>query len=352
MSENVPADQGGEPQQEQQASGRDSIIAVHCENCRRRFRAKQWRDGMSCPKCRSGRVKPVVPPGGAVDYFVADRSKGYTPADIRFAQWAKWCEIITPSQYEKALLKQNRLVQDENPLKPIHEIMIEEGFLKEHEAVSLLEFMARPRPDADDEAFLQQMQQMADVDQAKVEEVKALQAKAAETCHEVPPICQLLVERRAISEGQMLAMLRFQQRRREGCLYAALEIAARHGGGKPGSGGAIPQISLKDPRVRYAGIVAGLLVLGLVIWLVGAHLSKEYMIVKCANCNSLSRVEFSTAFPVKCPICLAQKAHLAYRCEKGHIFVRKGQADQSPCPVCGTSNVLPLTEEEYAKHPH
>ena len=347
-------EQAGESVEEPEVaqSERDSMIAVRCEACGGLFRARQWRDGITCPKCRGAAVKPVVPPGGAVDYDVADRSQGYTPADIRFAQWAKWTQLITPSQYEKALLKQNRLVQDGKPMKPIHEVMIDEGFLEEGQAVGLLEFMARPRPDEDDEGFLEQLATMAgDVDQQKLEGTRALQRKAAEKCHEVPPICQLLVEKRMISEAQMLAMLKFQSRSGGGCLRSARDAIAARSKAKAGAGAALPTISLKDPRVRYGGVVAAFLVLALVIWAIAARASAEYMYVKCHDCNSVSRVRASDTFPVECPVCLHEAAYLAVKCPNDHIFGRNGVADRKACPVCGVSTAHELTEEEFLAIP-
>ena len=100
-------------------------VAVRCEACGQRFRARAWRAGIACPQCHSGQVHPLVAPGGAVDYCVADRTQGYAPADVRFAQWAKWSGLITPHQYEVAFIRQNRLIQQSEEPPPVHEILVD-----------------------------------------------------------------------------------------------------------------------------------------------------------------------------------------------------------------------------------
>jgi hypothetical protein len=293
--------------QEAELSPRDRFMALHCESCGRRFRAKQWQDGMTCPKCHSEKVRPVVAPGGAVDYFVADRSRGYTPADVRFAQWAKWCGLVTQSQYDKTFIRQNRLIQERKPIPPIHEIMVAEGFLSEGQAIGLLEFMSLPRPDEDDESFLELMTRMADVDPNEVEKIKKLQRAAAEKCHEVPPICQLLVEKRVIREPQMVAMLKFQERNDAGCLKRATESVKRRQGSKRGSFASLKSLSLSTPLVRNAVLVAGLLMLGLGLLAWQAAAGAEWVYVKCTRCGTVSEVRSPESYPAQCPRCAASR---------------------------------------------
>ena len=180
--------------------------------------------------------------------------------------------------------------------------------------------------------------------------MNAMQAEAAEKRHEVPPVCQLLVEKRIIGEAQMLAMLKFQSRSREGCLRSAQAAVLRHTKGKGGPAG-VTDLSLNDPKVRYAGAIAGFLALALIIWAIAARATAEYMYVRCGACKSYSRVRSSTEFPVECPVCLKKEANLAVICTNGHIFTRRGIGDRRACPVCGASTARPLTEEEYEAIP-
>ncbi len=339
---------GGEPQ-DAQAPPHEDVTAVLCEGCGHRFRAKSWREGMVCPKCRSGNVQPVAAPGGAVDYYVTDRSRGFAHADIRFAQWAKWLELITPAQYEKTLLKQNRLVGNHEPVPPIHEIMVSDGLITGGQATGLLEFMTLPRPDEDDAEFLELLTRMADAPEGKVNEVKALQRKAAGQYHEVPPVCQLLVERRVISEAQLQAMLKFQRREQTGCPKTALDaISRRTAGARVNGRELLKRIPLSGRRIRYgATIGAGVLVLALLVWGVLNAVLRDEIYVKCTRCGVVSEVELADAFPVRCPTCGGDNAGPAFMCSSGHVVAGRFGAPPARCPICGVSDLHPLTDEEF-----
>ncbi|MDP6439587.1 MAG: hypothetical protein QGH74_08140 [Candidatus Brocadiia bacterium] len=346
MAEDKATD-GGEPQ-DAQAPPREDVTAVLCEGCGRRFRAKSWREGMACPKCRSGDVKPVAAPGGAVDYYVTDRSSGFAHADIRFAQWAKWLELITPAQYEKTLLKQNRLVGNHEPVPPIHEVIVSDCLITEAQATGLLEFMALPRPDEDDAEFLELLARMADAPEEKVNDVKTLQRKAAGQYHEVPPICQLLVERRVINEAQLQAMLKFQRREQTGCPKTALDAISRHTAGARVSGRELLKRIACDRRVRRgAAIGAGVLALALLTWGVLSAVLGAEIYVKCTQCGVVNEVELADTFPVECPTCGGPNANPAFMCSSGHVVVGKLGAPPAQCPICGVSDLHPLADEEF-----
>jgi hypothetical protein len=322
----------------------EEAVAAECEACGARFRARAWREGMQCPKCQSGRVNPLVAPGGAVDYCVADRSDGYAPADVRFAQWAKWTGLITPSQYERAFIHQNRQIQEGASPDPIHEIMVLQDWIAREQAIGLLEFMALPRPNERDGQFVRLLEHNTDVDMDKVRRLQRLQAKAATRRHEVPPLCQLLMEKRIISEAQLLAILKHQAEGDAGDLARARSMA--------GEARSVERteklrktLSLKNPRTRQILIVTFLLVMGLVAWRwqVGGG---RTMFVKCRRCDEVAEVKWSRSFPVKCPEG-HRDAYYAMICQKGHIFTVENPFKRHvTCPECGTTNVRPLREED------
>ncbi len=327
-------------------AGIQEAVAVYCEACGRRFRARSWHEGIICARCHSGKVRPLVAPGGAVDYCVADRSKGYALADVRFAQWAKWCELITPYQYELALLKQNRQIQEGNAAQPVHEIMIQEGFLAEKESLRLLEFLSRPRPDEDDGRFVQRLQATTDVDAEKVQQTQSLQLRDARRYHEVPPLCQLLMERGVINEAQMLAVLRLQQRNGHGTLRIAHDMAVEPARRRP-LGALRKALSLRNPPVRAAALIAALFLLGLGIWWRQAATGGHTMYVRCEACGQINKVRWSKTFPVQCPQCGKTMAFYAKICENGNIFTVKSPYVPEPLPDrCEGTYARPLTARD------
>ena len=321
------------------------VVALQCEDCGRRFRARSWRQGIACPKCHSGQVKPLVAPGGAVDYRVADRSKGYAPADVRFAQWAKWCGLVTPSSYEVAFIRQNRQIQEGLDPQPIHEILIQDGALTERQAVRLLEFLSCPRPDEDDGRFIQALLATGGVDPEKVRQTQALQIRAATKYHEVPPLCQLLMERHLITEAQMLALLKLQQQSGYGPLKVALDMVAG-----PAQQKRLPALrqtlSLRNPQTRKVAIVAGLFLAAIVIWWRQTAAGAPTMYVQCELCNKVSSVRWSKTFPVVCPHCRGTSAYYVRICPNRHIFRVRSPYTVEPCPRCGSTSARPLRAQD------
>jgi len=325
--------------------GLETMVAVHCEGCGGRFRARTWREGIACPRCQSRQVKPLVAPGGAVDYCVADRSKGYALADMRFAQWAKWSSLITPYQYEVAFLKQNRQIQEGKPPLPIHEILIQQGALTERQAVRLLEFLSLPRPDEQDGEFVRTLLATTRVDPEKLGRVQQLQMKAATRQHEVPPLCQLLVEQRVINEAQMLAVLRLQQQSGRGALHLAHEMVVRPTR-RTQFGALRAALSLRNPRTRAALVILVVFLLGLGVWWRQAAANVPRMYVRCLDCGFVSEVRWSNTFPVKCPHCGRVRAVYLKVCSNGHLFPSQSPFEPEPCPVCGSPTSRPATAED------
>jgi len=322
-----------------------SCIAVECGGCGRRFRARAWREGMVCPRCNSTQLAPAVAPGGAVDYFVADRSQGMAPADVRFAQWAKWCEVITQHQYDLAFLKQRRSFAEADQSLPIHEAMIKEGMIDEEQATRILEFLSLPRPDEDDGDFIRTLLSTTSLEREKVERVQQLQIKAATRYHEVPPLAQLLLERRVISEAQMLAVLRLQRQNGRGALKRACDMV-RPPVSEGEKRGLRQFVSLRKSGLRNVALVLVLFALSTGIWVWQAHANMPTMFVKCQHCGRLSETKWSDTLPVKCPKCGNVLAYYAVICRNGHVFTWDSPHDPKPCPVCGTTSVRPFTAED------
>lgn len=322
-----------------------NAVAARCAACDTLFRVRQWRDNISCPRCGGGPVEPDMAPGGAVDYYVAKRDEGHARADIRFAQWAKWTELITPNQYERAFVKQNRQIQSGQDPDPIHQIMVDENWIGHDQAVGLLEYLSQARPAESDEEFLQTLRQYHDMDWEKVKKIQKLQRKAGKQCHEVPPLCQLLMEKRVITEAEMLGVLQQLNQDQTGDLHEARQMA-----GDRKSTQRWKRfkniITPSKTTVRYTGIVVVLLLLGIGAWKWQETQGPE-VTVKCRHCGEFSRVSWSKTFPVKCPKCGRKTAYYAMICKNGHVFTISNPYKRvKTCPKCGTSDTRPIKEEE------
>jgi ribosomal protein S27E len=280
-----------------------------------------------------------------VDYYVAKRSEGYARADVRFAQWARWIHLITPNQYERAFVKQNRQIQSGQTPDPIHEIMVEENWIGSEQAVGLLEYLSLPRPSENDEEFLDVLRRKCDVDWDKVQKAKKLQRKAVKKCHEVPPICQLLMEKRVITEVQMLSVLKDLSQGETGDLYDARQMA-----GDRKSTRRFKQfkkfITPSKQTIRYTAIVVTLLLLGIGAWRWQASSGPE-ITVKCRSCGEMSRIHWSKTFPVRCPQCGEKTAYYTMICDNGHIFtISNPHKRVIRCPKCGTSETHAVGEQK------
>ncbi|MFP4027476.1 MAG: hypothetical protein ACLFWL_06780 [Candidatus Brocadiia bacterium] len=333
---------------ESQKIGIQDAVAVRCEECGSLFRATKWREGLECPKCSSGHVKPEVAPGGAVDYYVADRSEGYAPADIRYSQWAKWSGLITPHQYEIGFIKQNRMIQHGEDPTPIHEIFINEGWITKEQAIRLLEFMCIPRPNEEDGRFIQILRETAEVDQERVEKIHKAQSKAAMKYHEVPPLCQLLVEKRVLGESEMLRILNQIKQRGRGALKIVEELVIKPTKKTRGEK-LLKSISYRNPRARNIYIVAVLFLAAMGIWRWQTAENVPKMYVKCKHCGKINKVKWAKELPVRCPNCGNKRAFYAMIGEDGHVFTVKNPYIPHVNPKTGSPDVRALSEEDVKK---
>jgi hypothetical protein len=188
---------------------------------------------------------------------------------------------------------------------------------------------------------------MGKADPEKVQKVQNLQMKAAKKYHEIPPLCQLLLERRVINEGEMLALLKKEEKNGRGPLYIGRKLL------KPTLETTTDRLrqmfTLRDTRVRNALIILALFAVGLGIWRWQAAGSDVHMFVKCRHCYAISEVPWAQKFPVQCPNCGNTRAYYAMICENGHVFTVEDPLAPHRCPETGSSRVHPLTAEEARK---
>ncbi len=336
-----PADQGADD-----SGVRSGYVAAECENCSRRFRLRGWREGVKCPGCEGGRLAPLVADGGAVDYCIADRSRGYAQPDIRFAQWAKWAELISPRQYELAFIKQQRYLQTEEQPPPIHRVMVEEGWLTEKQAIGLLEFMCKKRPDRDDERFAGAVLRADLAEEEDVRKARKLQEKISGKANETPALCQVMLEKRILSETRTESVLRRLQDMGMGSLASVSEVLK--GPARTGGKGAGLQKTLAENShiLKYGAIVAVLFLVAAVVWRWQVYESPDRFLTVCDSCEQVSELVWSPHVPLECPECRERSAFPARICSQGHIFASRNPYHTAPCPECGTTEVRALEKED------
>jgi len=332
---------------EAEKSEQTRYVALRCRNCESVFRARAWKEGMSCPKCRAGGLQPLAAPGGAVDYVLADRSHGTTAADVMFAEWARWCGYITANQYNSALHRQNSELQAGGKARPIHEVMLSLGYMDQEKANGLLGFLAQPRPDSDDDDFVSRLVRQSGVDKQEVERICALQREMAGKRNEVPPIGQLLVQNRVITEARMLGLLHEQATDGTGSLNTALAMSQRPP--KESAVGNLTRQVTASPHVaRTAGILCGVVLAVFAVWAWALHEPEATAYGFCTTCKTWAAVPWTPAeWPARCPRCGTKGVMFAVMCPKGHVFLRDSPFGHEACPTCHSGFGRPLTKEEF-----
>lgn len=331
---------------------RATWVALHCSGCGARMRARQGREGLKCPHCHSADLRPVPVLGDAIDYAAADRRHGTAAADVMLAEWARWCDYITPNQYNAAMHRQNSELQTGGAARPIHEVMISLGLLGEERVSGLLRFLSRKRPDADDRDFLARLAGRGDLERSRLEDVAALQGKMARERREVPPIGQLLVQKRVITEARLLDVLREQAAEGLGSLHTAL-LMSRPPPKETAAGRLVRRAAGSPKLMRSIAVVVVLGLLATGLWALQLREKPLYVYGRCQRCEGIAKVEWSaTDWPAKCPRCGSRAVYYAVRCPNGHIFTRKFPFTYETCPECGADRGYPLTDEDYARQGH
>jgi len=325
---------GAQKQVTQQRAG-----AFRCRVCRTCFGAPAGAAGVTCPSCGADRTDRLSVPEGAVDYVLADRSQGTTSHDILFAQWAKWCNYVTPHQYDLAIHRQNSELREDGVARPIHEVMVSLGFIDEDTSDSLLRFLAMPRPDACDEDMVRRLLLSKRANAQDLQRACELHRRAAAGGGIVPPIGQFMLQKGLINEVDLVRLLREQSDDGTGSLRLALAMR-----GPQATGGILAR-----PRIRAAArkIVTGIglaALVALVLWW-ALHEPVRKVWVVCKTCNAVRKVEAPQEWPAKCPACGYRTSWPAVKCRNGHIYARTtpltvpGEA----CPECGSTAALPIT---------
>ncbi|MEW6356694.1 MAG: hypothetical protein AB1696_10230 [Planctomycetota bacterium] len=329
-------------------------IALKCPACGGGFKNMPWQPGMKCPKCGSDGIAPAVIIEGAVDYSIADRSKGYAIEDIRFGKLAQWADFITAYQYNQALARQKQIADTGAHAPHIAQVLITQKALTELHMKAILEVYEKSRPDADDREFVQIAVQNKFLTQLQGDQILQEQRNMKKDGKTPPPVSVLLLEKRVIKENQIVAILRSQHKRAGGPVHEAQAVIERH---RP------PTVIEKyvgrkgDPMRKYraAGYIAFLSVLVLAwAWYYGLLKFRPEMIAYyCPKCKDVFLYKVRNEVPIKCQSCGEETALYGFfcnKCRRAYGLPSRDGAKKCSHPNCGSMYYADLNEELMEAH--
>lgn len=333
-------------------SGTADYIAVRCRSCEGRFRARTWSEDMACPACRATEMEPMAPPGGAIDYLLADRTQGTTRADVSFGEWARWSGAITANQYNTAVHRQTSELQERGVATPIHELLVAMKALDEEQALGILRFMTLARPEADDEDFVKRLLAQGEADTAKVAACQKQQAELAGQRNEVPHIGQLLLHRRVIDEAALLGILHEQDRAGRGALHVIRMVSTAPP--KDTIAAKLARQAAESPRfIRNTIVVSVLLLVAVLVWAWAMREPAATAFGRCETCQYQQEMPWDPLdWPATCRRCKSKTVRYLVVCPERHVYTWPSPLTPAPCPRCGSIRGRALTREEFEGRTH
>ncbi len=317
---------------------------ARCEDCGFILRNIPWREGFRCPRCRSTKFLPVPVSGAAVDYALADRSKGYAIEDIRFAKLALWSGLISSTQYQEAFNEQNEFVAAKASPPPIGQILEKRKALRKIESDAIIQYRILERPSPDDAEFARLALQAKYTTEDRIQECLERMDQDKKLGREPAPLACLLYEKRYLQENQVLALVQ-KQLAKGGGLAAAIRKQVQKNDvrfldktlGPKGS----PRRAL---RMAMLGVLGVILVAYLSTFLFSS--ASIRVATRCHNCGVRSAMAYDTPWPAKCPECSATVPSVyplavCMRCGELHD-VMDGELP-AKCSRCGANTVKWLT---------
>lgn len=323
-------------------------IALKCDACGGGFKNMAWTPDMKCPKCGSDRIAPAPIIEGAVDYSIADRSKGYAIEDIRFGKIAQWAGIISPFQYNQALARQKQIADGGRPAPHIAQVLISQKVMNELQMKAVLEVYEKPRPDADDREFVKVAVQNKFLTQEQADELLEFQ-RAMKKDATPPPVAVLALEKRLMKENQILAILKAQHKRMVGPVHEVLAVIERH---RPLTVVEKYLGKKDDPKRKYraaAYAAAGVLLLLVWAWYYGIiKFSVERIPYYCQKCHEAYFARAKASVPVKCSYCGEKEAYYGFYCEKCQqpYGLPDREKGERRCPRCKGLLFSELTQDK------
>jgi hypothetical protein len=350
---------------------------VRCESCGHVQRRWLWRPGARCPACDSDRFVPLVVPEGAYDYALADRSDGPAPEDHRLARLARWGGLVHANPVADVIRELRKTASSGITIPPIGDALVDKGILTRRAVSGLLRALATPRDPDQERLFCDLAVTNGFITREQAERCLQQQQELADEGHQIPFIGFLLMESRALSDPQVLAIMRAEKRRGKG-LLAELEAALGQEKETPKPQAPEAEGLLAEGGWRRSRIVATTAVIVTLAavtvmvreW-VGEAPSATPMIAMCASCHAHFEIHTAQPPPYTCKQCGRRTAWVAMRClDCNHIFLpvapdahngangspsmTPGQNlvdGRPPCPKCKSTNTVTAVPEDAPTAP-
>ncbi|NOZ21641.1 MAG: hypothetical protein GXP25_11220 [Planctomycetes bacterium] len=327
-------------------------IALKCPSCGAGFKHMAWQSGMVCPQCGSDAIAPAVIIEGAIDYSIADRSKGYAIEDIRFAKLAQWAGFITAYQCNQALAKQKQIADSGAHAPHIAQVLISQKALNELQMKAILEVCEKSRPDADDREFVTVAVQNKFLTKEQGDQIIQAQRDMKKEGKTPPPVSVLLDEKRMMKENQIIAILRAQRNRSVGPIHDAHVVVERH---RPPTV-LEKYIGKKDDPMRKWRAAAYLSFFTILLltwaWYYGfLKFRAERIAYYCPKCKDVFIAKMHDTVPIKCPFCGEKAALYGYFCNKcRRAYGVNNRNKAKKCTHCGSMLYSELNEELIEAH--
>jgi len=325
--------------------GIDGILSVNrCRACETMWRIKPADKSQKCPNCGSERVAEVSVVGGAVEYVMADRSRGYALEDILLGKLAQWAGMITVNQYSDALNQQRQHVGRGGRVPPLGEVLIKHGALKRRQVEALLALRAGGWQDASEQEFEQIVLESGVLARERMLDGRTAQMAPAEKGETPPPLALVLYEKRLLAEKEIEALLQTQARRGTGLVAMALAASAE----VPGSVGVEKLLGAKGStqrKLRIAGMIAAVPILVLILYsIIGGR--ERLVETQCDTCTRTGYYfPVTSVWPQKCDRCGKHTVFpraLCLRCAE-KFEVTDPNSPSIRCPHCGYDRYELLT---------
>lgn len=318
---------------------------VRCEDCGAEFRNRPWVPGTPCPECHSPRFEPVLESATRSDYETADRSSGFAQEDIRFGRLAKWAELISPKQYQRALFRQSRLLQQPGGGPTLADYLLKEKILNRRQVNAVLKARTVEPGNSDDVEFglLATRAKLAGEEQVK--ECRRIQNRTVRSGGDAAPLPLLMLEQRYITEPQVLALVKRQAEHGKGVLAAVRRGIHGERSRREGARAFSEMVALQP--VRYSLIALLLLLAAIVFYRSVISPDPTWATVKCAECGAEGGAPADSDWPIECPACKHKSMYPMALCNKcGATFIlRDAMGYGASCPKCGSSDYRMVTNE-------